>query len=149
VFLNAAGATPGAGQTALFQDLAGKPLSVAPEWTGTLGASYDVPVGDSTKLGISADARYSDSYLASAFGNPDSKQKSYVSIDASIRFGDVDDRWQVALIGKNLTNRFYITGIVDGPSTGTGTGTAAGVHADQLGFATLPRTVQIQISGKF
>jgi outer membrane receptor protein involved in Fe transport len=153
-----AGETPDQGCNLLFNDatasftrqnLNGKPLSVAPAWTGTLGASYDMPVGDGYTFGISADGRYSDHYLASGFGNPDSRQKSYVSLDASIRFGRDDDLWQIALIGKNLTNRFYVTGVVDGPSTGSGTGTPAGIHADQLGFATLPRTVQLQITTKF
>jgi iron complex outermembrane receptor protein len=128
------------------QNLDGAPLSVAPKWTSTLGASYDADVGSDLKFGVSADARYSGNYLASAFGNPDSRQGSYVNLDASIRLGAADERWQLALIGKNLTNRFYVTGVVDGPSTGGGTGTAAGLHADQLGFATLPRTVMLQVS---
>lgn len=147
--LNSGGGLPGAGQTPLFQDLSGAPLSVAPRWTGTLGVGYDMPVGNGYMLGLSTDARYSSSYLASAFGNGDSYQGKYVNLDASIRFGSEDQRWQIALIGKNLTNRFYVTGVVDGPSTGGGTGTAAGLHADQLGFATLPRTVQLQVSTKF
>ncbi|SFS09596.1 TonB-dependent receptor [Sphingomonas jatrophae] len=131
------------------QDLGGAALSVAPEWTGTLGASYDTIVGDGFKIGGSVDARYSDSYIASAFDQPDSRQGSYVNLDASIRFGAEDDRWQLAVIGKNLTNRFYVTGVVDGPSTGGGTGTPAGLHADQLGFGTLPRTVMVQVSTRF
>ena len=146
--LNSAGGLPGAGDTPLFQDLSGKPLSVAPRWTGVIGASYEAPIGDYI-LGLSTDARYSGSYFPSAFNNPDSRQHSYVNLDASIRFGPENERWQVSLIGKNLTNHFYITGVVDGPSTGTGTGTTAGVHADQLGFATLPRTIQVQLSTKF
>ncbi len=131
------------------QNLNGAPLSVAPEWTGTLGANYDAEIGNGLKFGMSADARYSDSYIASGFGNPDSRQGSYVNLDASVRFGASDDKWQIALIGKNLTNRFYVTGVVDGPSTGSGTGTPAGIHADQLGFATLPRTVVLQVSTRF
>jgi len=39
--------------------------------------------------------------------------------------------------------------VVDGPSIGSGTATAAGVHADQLGFGNLPRTVQLQVSKSF
>ncbi|CAN5435869.1 TonB-dependent receptor [soil metagenome] len=134
---------------ALRQNLKGKPLSVAPEWTGTFGMSYDMPVGANLLLGLNADARYSDSYLASGFGALDSKQGSYVSIDAGIRLGTEDERWQISLIGKNLTNRFYVTGAVDGPSTGGASGGLTSAHADQLGFGTLPRTVMVQVSTKF
>ena len=131
------------------QDLTGAPLSVAPEWTGTLGAAYDIPVGDSMELGLSVDARYSDDYLPSGFGNPLSRQDSFVTIDAGIRFGAEDRNWQVALIGKNLTNEFYVTGVVDGPSTGSGTGTAVGTKADQLGFGSMPRTVMVEVTKRF
>jgi iron complex outermembrane recepter protein len=135
--------------TAQRQNLKGQPLSVAPEWTGTLGFAYDMDVGSDMTLGFNADARYSDSYLASGFGNRDSKQSSYVTLDAGIRLGVADDRWQLALIGKNLTNRFYVTGSVDGPSTGGASGGLVSAHADQLGFGTLPRTVMVQVSTKF
>jgi len=131
------------------QNLTGAPLSVAPKWTGNFGVAYDIAVGTDLKLGLNADARYSDDYLASGFGNPRSRQGSYVTIDAGIRFGAEDDNWELALIGKNLTNKFYVSGVVDGPSTGSGTGTANGVKADQLGFANLPRTVKVQLTKRF
>lgn len=126
------------------QNLDGVPLAVAPEWTGTLGVSYDHDILDGYRFGLSVDARYSGSYLASSFGNPDSLQHRYVNLDASARIATGDGRWELALIGKNLTNRLYVTGGLDGPSTGTGTGTPTGVHADQYGFGVLPRTVQLQ-----
>ncbi len=131
------------------QNLTGAPLSVAPEWTGTLGAAYTTPVGSNLELGFNADARYSGNYLASGFGNPLSEQDSYVTLDAGVRIGADDGNWQVALIGKNLTNQFFVTGAVDGPSTGSGTGTAAGVRADQLGFGNLPRTVMVELTKRF
>lgn len=135
--------------TFIRQDLNGAPLSMAPEWTGNFGVSYDTAIGNGFKAGVSADVRYSDSYLASAFGNADSRIGSYATLDASIRFGSEDDRWQVALIGKNLTNKFYVTGVVDGPSTGGASGGLTSAHADQLGFGAMPRTVQVQVSTKF
>ena len=131
------------------QDLTGETLSVAPDWTGTFGVNYETMVSDDLVLGISADARYSGSYLASAFGNQDSKQKKYMTLDAGIRIGSEDGLWQVALVGKNLTNRFYVTGVVDGPSTGGASGGTVAAHADQLGFATLPRTVRLQVTTRF
>jgi outer membrane receptor protein involved in Fe transport len=131
------------------QNLDGAPLAVAPKWTGNLGISYDAPVNDSLKFGINLDARFSGSYLASGFGNPDSRQGSYMTLDAGLRFGAADDNWEIAVIGKNLTNKFYVSGVVDGPSTGAGTGTASGLHADQLGFGNLPRTVRVQVTKRF
>lgn len=131
------------------QNLTGAPLSVAPKWTGNLGVGYEGPVGSDLKFGINVDSRFSGSYLASGFGNPFSRQKSYMTIDAGVRIGAEDDNWQVAVIGKNLTNKFYVSGVVDGPSTGGGTGTNAGLRADQLGFGNLPRTVQVQLTKRF
>src|SRR3546814_4655914 len=85
--------------------------------TGAIGVFYETPVSDRFKIGLNANVRYSDSYLASGFGNPLSRQDSYTTLDAGIRFGAEDDNWQIALIGKNLTNEFYVTGVVDGPGT--------------------------------
>jgi len=63
-----------------------------------------------------------------------------------VSFGD---HWDLALIGKNLTNRFVATGVVDGPGTGSGTGTAAGIHADQIGLISLPRSVRLQFTWRY
>ena len=131
------------------QDLTGETLSVAPDWTGTLGVGYETDIGSDYQLGLNVDGRYSDSYLPSGFGNELSRQDSYITLDAGVRFGAADRNWQVAVIGKNLTNEFFVTGVVDGPSTGSGTGTPAGVPADQLGFGNLPRTVQVELTKRF
>ena len=66
-----------------------------------------------------------------------------------LRIGAEDGNWQAALTGKNLTNKQYINGGVDGPLTGGGTGTSVGTHADLLGFGANPRTVQISLTKKF
>jgi outer membrane receptor protein involved in Fe transport len=145
-----AGQTPAQGCGAgTRQNLTGAPLSVAPEWTGNFGVGYDTDMGNGLAFGINVDTRFSDSYLASGFGHPKSKQGSYMTLDAGVRIGADDDNWQVALIGKNLTNKFYVSGVVDGPSTGGGTGTAGGFQADQLGFGNVPRTVQLQVTKRF
>lgn len=151
------GQTPAAGCSLLsappaltpLQDLSGKPTAMAPRWTASLGGSYETAVSDNFVLGLSADARYSDHYLPSAFGNPLSRQGSYIVLDASLRVATADEHWELAVIGKNLTNRFYVSGVVDGPSTGGGTGTPAGFPADQLGFGNVPRTVQVQLTWRY
>lgn len=131
------------------QDLTGAPTSVAPDWTGNLGMAYTTDIGRDYTLGLNVDARYSDGYIASGFGNPLSFQSSYVTLDAGLRFGAAESLWEIGVIGKNLTNKFYVTGVVDGPFTGSGTGTANGVKADQLGFGNVPRTVLVEVTTRF
>ena len=133
-----------------FQQLGGQQLGMAPKVTGVLGGRYEIPIGtNGNHLDVSANARYSDSYIASGFGAPASLNPSYVVFDASLRMVAADNKWEVALVGKNLGNKFYVSGVVDGPGTGSGTGTPAGVTADQLGFGNLPRTVAVQATARF
>jgi iron complex outermembrane recepter protein len=131
------------------QNLDGAPLPIAPSWAGTLSARYDTAIGNEFKLGVSADMRYSGAYLTSPFGNADSEQSSFATFDGGVHLGSADDRWEVSIIGKNLTNKFYVTGVIDGPSTGTAAGGVTGIHADQIGFFNLPRTVWLQLSAKY
>jgi len=126
------------------QDLSGASTANAPRWTGLLGGSYDARLSDDLKLTVSADARYSARYNASPFANPLATQPKYVNLDAFVSIHTA--QWEAALIGKNLTNVFVISGSFDGPSTGSGTGTPNGILADQRGFANNPRTVALQFT---
>ena len=153
-----AGQTPTEGCTETFntstaaftrQNLNGVTLGMAPHLTGALGATYETDISGTMKAGFNVDARYSSSYLVSGFGEGFSRNPHYAVLDAGVRVGAQNDNWQFAVIGKNLTNRQYITGGVDGPNSGAGTGTATGVHADLFGFGAVPRTVEIQVTKNF
>jgi len=148
------GQTPAAGCTidnngVPYQDVDGASTAVAPEWAAAFGARYELPIGDSMYLAFAGDTRYSDDYIASGFNNPLSKIDSYWYWDASIRLGATSGRWEVALIGKNLSDEFYVSGVVDGPSTGSGAGTPEGVLADQMGFGNIPRTIAAEVTWRF
>lgn len=123
--------------------------AVAPEWTGTFGASYETELVNNFYLGLTADARYSDTYLASGFGNELSRVNDYVILNAAIRVGTLDDRWEFAIIGRNLTDKLYVLGVQDAPLTGMDTGLPTGIPADQGGYGSLPRTVQAQITFRY
>ncbi|MDB5723390.1 MAG: TonB-dependent receptor, partial [Novosphingobium sp.] len=114
--------------------------------TGSMSAELVRTVSSRFKLGGSVNAKYSSSYLPAAYGTALSRQPANVTIDASIRLATSDDRWELALIGKNLTNRFIVTGAVDNPLTGSGTGTNVGRTADQVGQGAMPATVQLQLT---
>jgi outer membrane receptor protein involved in Fe transport len=144
------GATPNGVRN--FQNMTGQRTQQAPKWTGTFAVDYSMPVGDALKAGISTNVRYSSSYHTSPFANAGASrfiQSGYATLDANIRLGSVDDRWELALIGKNLTNKFVVAAAFDLTYTGSGTGTAAGVHADGRSSVYDPRTVAIQGTVKF
>jgi outer membrane receptor protein involved in Fe transport len=136
-------------QSGLGQVLDGKAPADAPEFTASLGGAYERQISSQLFLGFSADARYSDSYLASNFAAPLSSQDSYVVLDATARLRSADEHWDVALQARNLTNKFYATGVQDTPNTGSGTGTNAARPADQLALPGLPRTVRVVFTYRF
>jgi iron complex outermembrane receptor protein len=131
------------------QDLKGVPTQLAPDWTGSLSVDYDREIGGGLELGVSANLRYSDNYLVSPFGNPLDRQGAFTTLDGAIRLGRADKRWQISVIGKNLTNRYVLNAAQDAPSTGAGTGTAVGTPADQYGFPAPPRSVMVQLTVRY
>ncbi len=156
--LNSTGAMVAPAVAGTFQDLGGAPTAVAPKWTGTAGIGYDGDVGSGLKFGGNIDVRYSGSYLGSSFGDTATRQGAYAVLDSGIRIGTANDRWQLALIGKNLTNEFYFTGGGTAPLTGGGTGlsqtpaTPGGPRAvpgDIIGYGAFPRSVRLQLTFKY
>jgi iron complex outermembrane receptor protein len=95
--------------TGLFtaQDLSGTPLIRAPKWQATFGFNYDLPVGNDMTLGITNSNRYSSRYatfLATGRPNDDNYQKAFFQSDVSLALRGERDRWEVALIGTNVTD---------------------------------------------
>ncbi|MBL8652383.1 MAG: TonB-dependent receptor [Sphingopyxis sp.] len=124
----------------------------APRFAGRLGASYAVELSDSgMTLEASGDMSYSSKYNFSDTLRPDAIQPSFTKFDASLRLKGPDDRWTLALIGRNLSNKFVVTGGSEIPFTGgTGTGTAGpGVLSDLSAFVDNPREFYIEASVKF
>src|SRR5581483_10562566 len=99
--------------------------------------------------GANANLRYSSDYFGNPFGNPFAKQSAFTTVDGAVRLRTKDARWEIALIGKNLTNKYVATFIGDAPSSGSGTGTPAGVRSDLSSAPNLPRTIQVQLTWKY
>jgi len=141
------GPVPSGGSRA-FQDLSGHDTALAPEFSGALTADYTRKLTENVSMRLFLGARYSDSYNTIPFGNEDAAtQKSYITLDGTISLFTPDNRWQVSLIGKNLTNEFVILGGQE--VGGSGTGTAAGRPGDQSGYPNNPRTFELQVTAKF
>jgi outer membrane receptor protein involved in Fe transport len=101
-------------------DLSGKPVALAPKFMGTIGFSYDTPVSNWLNIGLTSDVKFSSGYWAQDQEPNGSRQKSYAKLNASIRFHDPDDKWEFAVIGRNLTNEMILLTSGDTPGGGPG-----------------------------
>jgi iron complex outermembrane receptor protein len=98
--------------TAGRQDLSGGTPPRAPEWSGSAGFNFDTTMAD-FKLGLSGGLTFNSSFTTDLASGPSSVQKGYTLFDASIRFGAADDRWELALIGRNLTDKYYVLSSIE------------------------------------
>lgn len=136
-------------KTGVTQNLAGQVVPRSPEWNLLAGFNYDTTIGDNLKLGLTGGVNHSSSYLTDASNAPSTRQKSYTMVDGTIRVGADDDSWQLAVIGRNLTNKFVFFAAPDVPFSGSGTGTTAGLLGDRFGSVSRGREVMLQVSFKF
>ncbi len=143
------------------QDLSGKRLRKAPKFAATFGGYYETAIASTLMMGLSVDGSYSGAYEYGTNYQPLAYQKSYAKLDATLRFFTEDKRWELAAIGRNLTNKRSLINGIDRTGTGSGKGsptlpscTAAGqtgcaALADIIGTPTMPRTVALQVTFRY
>lgn len=102
------------------QDLSGSQLPNAPSWAGNAGFIFDRPLTDTVGFGLTGNAAYTDSYWINTTENPLARQESFWRLNASVRVHEVDDKWELALIGRNLNNKRYAVYAPDKPADGIG-----------------------------
>ena len=95
-------------------DINGKPLPFSPDWKGTLRAKYTQPFGGGLTIDYGADVSWQSKVMFDLQQQPDSFQKSYSVVNASVALTS-DKGWRVALIGKNLANTSYSTLVQNNP----------------------------------
>lgn len=106
--------------TGLFsgQDLSGKELVRAPEWTGTLGADYETSLSDNLIISLGVNATYSSKYATDLVLRRDQWQSSYWKTNASLALRNAADTWEVALIGNNLNDKIVTGNCLNANLTG-------------------------------
>jgi outer membrane receptor protein involved in Fe transport len=131
------------------QDLSGAPTVRAPDWSGSVGVTYDHELGSAMRVGLSSDLVGTSKYYFSETEGPGTLQKGFFKLNAAIRLYRDDERWSLALIAKNIYDKYVVTGGSDRPGSGAGSGTANGVPADIIGYVDRPREVMVQLGFKF
>ncbi|MGE4322460.1 MAG: TonB-dependent receptor [Sphingobium sp.] len=122
------------------QDRSGDPLSKAPRWVGVGGADLAFPLGGNLGLGFTTNVKYTSSYRTQDDGAPYAAQRDFVLVDASLRLHDIDDKWELALIGRNLGNEYYI--VTSSPRPG-------GLAGELYGPIGRPREIALQGTIRF
>ncbi|MGX5713345.1 TonB-dependent receptor [Sphingopyxis terrae subsp. ummariensis] len=135
--------TPGPGG---FCDYTGKRNALTPKWSGNLNVDYWTPVGSDLKLSFNVNADFSSSYIAAANLDPRTYQGSYAKLGARVALGQIDNRWEVALIGRNLTDQRILQTGSAMPLATTITGGAGNAYN---GIVDRPRTIAVQVTGRF
>jgi iron complex outermembrane recepter protein len=86
-------------------NLKGRATGRAPKWSGNLAFDYTAPIGESMSLQFGGNMVFSGSYFTTVATATDYVQKSYQTFDGRVSFGDIDDKWRIALVGVNLTDK--------------------------------------------
>lgn len=145
--LNAAGqrVVTAAGTPVLQQDYGGRTPPRSPDWAANAGFIFSTPVSTRLKFELTGNAFYSGSYYAGDSLAPPTLQNSFWRFNASARVIGDDDRWELALIGRNLTNKYYL--LFAGDRTG-GTGVPLTI-GEQRGTVARGREVSLQLNWNF
>ena len=133
------------GGVVLQQVYDGRAPARSPDFSGNAGFDYTLPLGDTLEFIASGDAFYSSSYLASDALAPQTRQDAFFRFNASARIGDPGGRWQLALLGRNLTNKYYLLFAGDR----TGGQSIPLVQGEQRGVVARGREIAIQGSFRF
>jgi iron complex outermembrane receptor protein len=100
------------------QDLTGQPATYAPKWSVSTGAQVGYNVaGTSLRWQLRGDVSYTSSqFMGSQIDeSPLTLQPAYTLLGARFTLYGKDDKWSLALFGRNLTDKGYCTGRVYNP----------------------------------
>lgn len=123
-------------------DISGQRREFTPEYQGNIGIDHTSGFAH-LELNSTLDFIYSDTYLTSPSLHPEMKQSAYVKVNARLALSNTDKTWEVALIGKNLTNERIMTYANGLPVASILTGgTGSGFYS----FYEPPRTIALQAS---
>jgi iron complex outermembrane recepter protein len=89
-------------------NLRGRASARAPKWAGNIAVDYRTPVGNGLEFGMTANMQFSSSYFTNEDSLNDHVQDSYATFDLALSVGDPEDKWQFAVIGRNLADKRFV-----------------------------------------
>lgn len=111
----------------LFYDASGIGLNNAPEWQASSTLAYSWSATESLDMTVALDVSYKDDNIGS-INAPDATSRAlafsgylpdYTLYNARIQLASADDRWDVTLWGRNITDEYYWHSTAGSNSTST------------------------------
>nr|MBP9536469.1 TonB-dependent receptor [Pseudoxanthomonas sp.] len=106
--------TPLSTSGALYK-LPGATMPFAPEWSGSLSATYEWDFGADHIGRFNIGGKYMGAYNTGSDLDVEKHQSAYTVFNARLGFGRNDGRWMLELWGTNLTDEDYVQVGFDGP----------------------------------
>lgn len=129
-----------------FCDYTGTRAQFAPKWTGFAAADFNYPVSETLQLSLNINADFSSKYRSGNVLDPFTDQAGYAKLGARLALGTIDDGWEIALVGRNLTNQRIVLTSGQLPLSTTLTGNQGTAYS---GIYDRPRNIAVQASAKF
>ena len=85
------------------------------DFSGALAADYVRDIGNDLLFSSTLDLIFTTEYNPSQNVDPEIEQDGYVKLNARVAVSSIDDTWEIALVGKNLTDEDIITYTNDTP----------------------------------
>lgn len=120
------------------QDLTGAPMQFAPEFSGSLVAEWAQPVASDLEMRLRLSMFMTDDYVSDLKQDPSTLIPGYEKYDARIGVGPLDRKWELAIVGRNLTDELVSSWRADVPGAGSN------AH-----FALMDRTRQIALQARY
>ncbi|MGB1907369.1 MAG: TonB-dependent receptor domain-containing protein, partial [Spongiibacter sp.] len=124
-----------------FCDYEGKSNQYVADYSGNVAFNYVSSFGDGMEFRAATDFVFTDSYNSSQNLDPSQEQDGYVKVNMRLGLADVKDGWEVALVGKNLTDEEVVSYSNDTPLANSSF-QSIGHYA----FVERPRSVALQMS---
>lgn len=85
-------------------DLSGNQLPRAPKFTASVAADYEVPLPGGSSLLLRGEYSHRDSVYFTPFNTDFARGGGLEQVNARIGWRSADERWQIGLFGRNLTD---------------------------------------------
>jgi len=119
-------------------DCSGRPTFNSPRWSVNAGLEQTIPLGEH-KIVLAGNLRYRSNAFIGFEYLSQMQTGSNTLFDASMAFGDSEDRWTISGFIRNITDKRVRSYVQYGAATG---GTLSAIHAP-------PRTYGLRLAYRF